>query len=163
MRIKNLSIIFILVLALAACQSKQSKIEDFNKILYAPEYASGFDIKGAEGKESTLIAVNNPWQGADSVRTQLFIVRNGESAPEGFTGQVIKGDAKRIVTMSSTHIAMLDAMDAAGNVVGVSGIDYISNEMCSRTVTAWAMWVSRAISTMNCCCHSTPTSFYSTE
>lgn len=128
MKIKNLSILFLLALALAACQSKQSKIEDFNKTLYAPEYASGFDIKGAEGKESTLITVNNPWQGADSVQTQLFIARNGESAPEEFTGQVLEGDAKRIVAMSSTHIAMLDAVDAAGNVVGVSGIDYISNE-----------------------------------
>lgn len=128
MKIKNLSILFLLALALAACQSKQSKLEDFNKTLYAPEYASGFDIKGAEGKESTLITVNNPWQGADSVQTQLFIARNGESAPEGFTGQVLEGEAKRIVAMSSTHIAMLDAVDAAGNVVGVSGIDYISNE-----------------------------------
>lgn len=128
MKIKNLSMLFLLALALAACQSKQSKIEDFNKTLYAPEYASGFDIKGAEGKESTLITVNNPWQGADSVQTQLFIARNGESAPEGFTGQVLNGDAKRIVAMSSTHIAMLDAVDAADKVVGVSGIDYISNE-----------------------------------
>lgn len=33
----------------------------------------------------------------------------------------------RIVCMSSTHIAMLDAIGEAGRVVGVSGIDYISN------------------------------------
>lgn len=128
MKIKNLSILFLLALALAACQSKQSKIEDFDKNIYTPEYSTGFDIKGADGKESVLITVNNPWQGADSVQTQLFIARNGESAPEGFTGQVLEGDAKRIVAMSSTHIAMLDAVDAADKVAGVSGIDYISNE-----------------------------------
>lgn len=128
MKIKNLSIIFLLALALAACQNKLSKTEDFNNTLYTPEYASGFDIKGADGRESVLITVNNPWQGADSVQTQLFIARNGESAPEDFTGQVLEGDAKRIVAMSSTHIAMLDAVGAADKVVGVSGIDYISNE-----------------------------------
>ena len=33
----------------------------------------------------------------------LFIVRNGEEVPEGFAGQVLKGDAKRIVAMSSTQ------------------------------------------------------------
>lgn len=71
--------------------------------------------------------MTNPWQGADSITTQLFIARNGETAPEGFTGQVLQGDAKRIVAMSSTHIAMLDAVDAADHVVGVSGIDFISN------------------------------------
>ena len=40
---------------------------------------------------------------------------------------MLQGDADRIVAMSSTHIAMLDAVDAADCVVGVSGIDYISN------------------------------------
>lgn len=125
--IKNTLLIFLLTLALAACNNKSSKIEDFNQTLYAPEYASGFDIKGAEGHKSTLITVTNPWQGADSITTRLFIARDGETAPEGFTGQVLQGDAKRIVAMSSTHIAMLDAVDAADRVVGVSGIDYISN------------------------------------
>lgn len=125
--IKNTFLIFLLTLTLAACNNKSSKIEDFNQTLYAPEYASGFDIRGSEGHKSTLITVTNPWQGADSITTRLFIARDGETAPEGFTGQVLQGDAKRIVAMSSTHIAMLDAVDAADRVVGVSGIDYISN------------------------------------
>lgn len=125
--IKNTLLIFLLTLALAACNNKSSKIEDFNKEIYTPEYASGFDIKGAEGRKSVIITSINPWQGADSITTQLFIARDGETTPEGFTGQVLRGDAKRVVAMSSTHIAMLDAVDAADRVVGVSGIDFISN------------------------------------
>lgn len=35
--IKNTLLIFLLTLALAACNSKSSKIEDFNQTLYAPE------------------------------------------------------------------------------------------------------------------------------
>lgn len=122
-----LSLILLAVLMVSCNGNKSAKIEDFNQTLYAPEYASGFDIKGAEGHKSTLITVTNPWQGADSITTRLFIARDGETAPEGFTGEVLQGDAKRIVAMSSTHIAMLDAVDAADRVVGVSGIDYISN------------------------------------
>lgn len=125
--LKNLSLILLLSLAFTGCHDKSSKLDDFNQSLYAPEYASGFDIKGADGKESVLITVTNPWQGADSVTTWLFIARSGEKVPEGFAGQVLEGDAKRIVAMSSTHIAMLDAIGEAGRVVGVSGIDYISN------------------------------------
>ena len=125
--LKNLSLILLLSLAFTGCHNKSSKINDFNLLLYAPEYASGFDIKGAGGKESVLITVRNPWQGADSVTTWLFIVRNGEEVPEGFAGQVLKGDAKRIVAMSSTHIAMLDAIGEVRCITGVSGIDYISN------------------------------------
>ena len=91
------------------------------------EYASGFDIQGADSKQSVLLTVTNPWQGANGIAVQLFIARDGETAPEGFEGQVLEGDAARIVAMSSTHIAMLDAIGEVDRVVGVSGIDYISN------------------------------------
>ena len=122
----------LLIVLLAACNGKKTaSLSDFSNQLYTPEYASGFSIKGADGYESSIITVTNPWQGADSITTQLFIARGGESAPEGFTGQVLEGDASRIVAMSSTHIAMLDAVGEAGRVVGVSGIDYISNPVIS--------------------------------
>lgn len=125
--IKSIGILFVLSFTLAACTNKKSKFEDFNKNIYTPEYASGFTIRGADDKESVIITSTNPWQGADSVSTHLFIARNGESAPEGFSGQVLDGDARRIVAMSSTHIAMLDAVGAVNSIVGVSGLDYISN------------------------------------
>ena len=125
--IKSIGILFVLSLTLAACTNKKSKFEDFNKNIYTPEYASGFTIRGADDMESVIITSTNPWQGADSVSTHLFIARNGESAPEGFSGQVLDGDARRIVAMSSTHIAMLDAVGAVNSIVGVSGLDYISN------------------------------------
>lgn len=128
MRTSERILIFaLLALLSAACSDKTSKIEDFDKNVYSPEYASGFDIKGAEGKQSTIITITNPWQGADSVTTQLFIARGGETPPESFSGQIIEGEANRIVAMSSTHIAMLDAIGSADKIVGVSGIDYISN------------------------------------
>ncbi len=124
---KKLLAILPLMLILFACGKKASDIKDFDKEIYTPKYASGFKILGAEGCGSVIIESNNPWQGADSVVTRLFIARDGESAPEGFDGQVLEGEAKRIVAMSSTHIAMLDAFGEDGRVVGVSGIDYISN------------------------------------
>lgn len=125
--LKNLSLLLLLVLAFTGCHNKSSKLADFNRTVYTPEYASGFDIKGADGKKSVLVTVTNPWQGADSITTNLFIARDDEEVPADFTGQMLKGDAERIVCMSSTHIAMLDAVGEVGRVVGVSGIDYISN------------------------------------
>ena len=81
----------LLIVLLAACNGKKTaSISDFSNQLYTPEYASGFSIKGADGYESSIITVTNPWQGVDSITTQLFIARGGESAPEGFTGQVLE-------------------------------------------------------------------------
>ncbi len=109
-----------------SCTSS-GNIDDYNMVVYTPTYATGFRIVGAEGKQSTIIRVTNPWQSADDVETMLFIARGGEKAPNGFRGQVLQGDAKRVVCMSSSHIAMLDAIGSVESVVGVSGKNFITN------------------------------------
>ena len=111
---------------MCACGTS-SNMDDYNQILYSPSHATGFRIMGAEGKQSTIIRVTNPWQSANNVETMLFIARAGEKAPAGFRGQVLQGDAKRIVCMSSSHIAMLDAIGSVECVVGVSGKSFITN------------------------------------
>lgn len=105
----------------------QPALEAFRQDVYTPQYASGFKILGAENVQSTLIQVSNPWQGAKDVKMSYFISRNGELPPAGFTGPVIPAGARRIVCMSSSYIAMLDALGEVDRIAGVSGIDYIAN------------------------------------
>ena len=116
------------LLFLASCISnKKTSLEAFNQDVYTPEYAAGFKILGADNAQSTLIQVFNPWQGAKEVEMSYFVSRNGEQAPAGFTGPTILAGAKRIVCMSSSYIAMLDALDQVDRIVAVSGINYVSN------------------------------------
>ena len=121
--------LFVLAITIVSCGGNgNSSVSTYADSIYLPEYASGFRILGAEGRSSVIIESVNPWQGADSVVTRLFIARDGEEAPQGFEGQVIEGNARRIVAMSSTHIAMLDVIGETARVVGVSGMDFISND-----------------------------------
>ncbi|WP_285799259.1 ABC transporter substrate-binding protein [Duncaniella freteri] len=124
---RSCSVILFLALIMVACGNRQENINEFVSDVYTPVYARGFSISGAEGKRSTLLTVSNPWQGADSVVVSLFISRDGEPVPDGFEGQVIYGDAARVITMSSTQIAMLDAIGESRKVVGVSGLGFISS------------------------------------
>ena len=127
---KRLSLHILLLCATLWCMcacGTSSNIDDYNLAVYTPTYATGFRIVGAEGKQSTIIRVTNPWQSANDVETMLFIARAGEKAPAGFRGQVLQGDALRVVCMSSSHIAMLDAIGAVESVVGVSGKGFITN------------------------------------
>lgn len=128
--IKTLTrILLILALAATACQPKGDvTLQDFTLELYKPQYASGFEIIGAEGRESSILRIHNPWQGAEDITTNLFIARNGEPTPEGFDGQVIDGNIERVICMSSSHVAMFDAIEEVERVVGVSGKYFISNE-----------------------------------
>lgn len=125
------TVYFILLSAatfLISCASNTTGIDAYTETLYKPSYASGFEIVGAEGRQITLLKVFNPWQGAENTETTLFIVRNGEKIPAGFTGQVVKAGARRIVCLSSTYVAMLDALGQVDRVVGVSGRNYISDK-----------------------------------
>ena len=125
-RLTHILILCAILWCTCSCTSS-GNIDDYNMAVYTPTYATGFRIVGAEGKQSTIIRVTNPWQSADEVETMLFIARGGEKAPDGFRGQVLQGDAKRVVCMSSSHIAMLDAIGTVESVVGVSGKNFITN------------------------------------
>ncbi len=124
---KHFTLSLLVALFLLGCSSEASRHGLYTP-LYQPEYASGLRILTDNDSVNSLIVTLCPWQGADSTNaTSLMVIRDGSEAPEGFDGQVIHGDARRIVCMSSTHVAMLDALGAVDRVVGVSGIDYISN------------------------------------
>ncbi|WP_195629472.1 ABC transporter substrate-binding protein [Bacteroides finegoldii] len=120
-------ILFSLLFLTSCISNKKTSLEAFNQDIYTPEYAAGFKILGSTNVQSTLIQVFNPWQGAKEVEMSYFISRNGEQAPTGFTGPTIPAGAKRIVCMSSSYIAMLDALGQVNRIVAVSGIDYVSN------------------------------------
>lgn len=128
MKIFDRIVAVLCALVFVACAGEPARsLEEFSTVVYEPSYATGFDISGAEGAASTLITVRNPWQGAEGVEKRLFISREGERAPESFEGQVIEGSAERVVCMSSTYVAMIDAIGCTERVVGVSGIDFIYN------------------------------------
>ena len=116
----------LMLILLSSCSHKQTEELSFDKTVYSPSYSSNFKIEGNESSEDVLISVYNPWQGAEEISSQLLISRD-ENHPDNFSGQILNGNAERIICMSSTHIAMLDALNATDKIVGVSGKEYISN------------------------------------
>lgn len=123
------TLLLILVTFISGCNMNKNT-NTFNKpekLIYSPEYAVNFEISGYDGNENTLITTKNPWQGAENIESKIFISRDNTS-PEGFNGQVLKKEPQRIVCMSSTHIALLDALGETDRIVGVSGLPFISND-----------------------------------
>ena len=122
------TLLAVAALGFVACAGESThSVDEFTVEVYTPRHATGFDVRGAEGAASTIVTVRNPWQGAEGIEKRLFIAREGERAPEGFEGQVIEGVAERVICMSSTYVAMIDALGCTERVVGVSGIDFIYN------------------------------------
>lgn len=123
----HISVAIATLFILVSCTSVGEK-QDFAHVatIYQPTHASGFEIV-VDGEQNTLLRVMRPWQGESVEEQQLAIFVDAKSA-EGYTGQRIIGPARRVVCMSTSHIAMLDALDMVEAVVGVSGKQYVMNE-----------------------------------
>ncbi|MFQ8804600.1 MAG: ABC transporter substrate-binding protein [Alistipes indistinctus] len=88
-----------------------------------PDYASGFEMYRYDS--STLLRIVNPWQGADSVSQWVFLSRDDEKPPKGFAGETIDVPVRRIVCMSSSYVAFLEALGADSTICAISGTGYI--------------------------------------
>lgn len=119
--------ILLLSLILLGCKGKGGSSFSFNKSLYTPTFAKGFEIFGADGASSSLIKVYNPWQGAEGVETSLLLLRDNEALPKDYVGEVLKGGINRVVVVSSSHVAIFNELGEVKKIVGVSGKEYISN------------------------------------
>ena len=105
--LKEIIIIFC-ALFLASCGGASTQKREFEQV-YSPKYAHGFDI-ATDGTE-IFLRIFNPFQG------------RGASVAEIALSQT----ARRIVCMSSSHVAFLDRLDAADRVVGVSGLRFVTS------------------------------------
>lgn len=122
----------IVLLTLWGCPSSGGTIT-WGERLYTPQSAQGYEIVATEG-ESSVLRLLSPWPGAEGVVKEVFISRGGEEAPKGFDGVVVESSPKRVVCMSSSHLAYIDALGFVESVVGVSGADFISNEYVCQGV-----------------------------
>ncbi len=103
-----LYIITLISTLFVSCSTPQTKRD--TELCYAPRYAKGFSIERDKVSGATLLHIQNPWQGAEDVEFYHEIAT----------------PAKRIVALSSSYVAMLDAIGAAERIVGVSGARFIS-------------------------------------
>ena len=115
-----------LSLCVGCVDMSQSGAEHFEVTIYDPSYASGFTIDEDEAG-NTLVRVTRPWQGT-ALEEQTLAIFATEEAAKSYTGQHIVGHADRVVCMSTSYIAMLDAIECVDAVVGVSGKQYITNK-----------------------------------
>lgn len=115
----------LLLFSLISCSDYKKEHPEYGEEIYKPSYSKGFEIKSLKDSQNHVISVFNPWQGSQNVSSDFFIIKeNGENK---FPGEIIHDKAERIVCMSSTHVAMLDELNAIDKIVGVSGKEYISN------------------------------------
>lgn len=81
----------------------------------------------------TEVKIIDPWQGATGVKQVYYLVKRGSKVPEGVdSSEFIFVPLKKIICMSTTHLAMISALNEEETVVGVSGIGFIYSDVILR-------------------------------
>lgn len=126
--LKSLCIALCAVFSAVGCNTAPHSLpQDFTLETYSPVHAGGFTLRGTERSAATLLTVRNPWQGAEGVELHVLLAPREEELPDVGAIPVVRTPIRRAVCLSSSHVAMFDALDAIESVKGVSGIDYLSN------------------------------------
>jgi iron complex transport system substrate-binding protein len=118
MRILCFSLFFVLIVC--SCQRKAHI--GVNE-LSSNEYAHGFSI--SEAPSFVKISVFNPWEKAGDSRFDYYLV------PEGTKNDTLKNmisvPVKRVICLSTTHVAFLSALGETDKICGLSGAKYVSD------------------------------------
>ncbi len=96
-------------------------------------YAKRFRIEKTD--EYSQLSVIDPWQGASDIVQKWFLVPRGKELPSFIdSSQVIKVPVKKIVCMSTTHIAMIAALDETRSIQGFSGTRFLFSHELTENV-----------------------------
>jgi iron complex transport system substrate-binding protein len=127
---------FILIIGLiiiSGCgknNKKAAKIHHFgNEVIRADRFTLERKIGWTE------VEIVNPWQGATNVSQIYYLVKRGLKLPAGLdSANVIFVPVKKIICMSTTHLAMVSALDEEKSIVGMSGTNFIYSPGLIRNV-----------------------------
>ena len=120
------TIFMLLSVLLVGCRNNSSTAPDLDQNPADPytSYASGFRVSD-EGSHK-LVTVLNPWQYSRDVSYAYVLAAREEILPDSLRHLPwIRTPVERVIALSTTHVAMIDQLDRASSLVGLSGSNLI--------------------------------------
>ena len=127
---KHPGLVICIVFLLGACTGNQSP--PGNMVTAGGEgsftrYASGFSIY--ERDAYTLVEVRDPWQQSRNVIFSYVLAPDREAVPDSLlTPAFIKTPVRKVIALSTTHVAMIEQLGSEESIVGISGAAYMYSE-----------------------------------
>ena len=114
-------VVVLCAVLLQACDSGCARLD--TEPLYTPRYAEGFSVVCHKASGARLLHITKPWQGGGE--SSIYVAIDPIPARQ-FQGARVVTPVQRIVAMSSSYVAMLDAIGCSDRIVGISGRRFIS-------------------------------------
>lgn len=125
---KTFHLLIVTALLLTDCTSGSGPVADPDRgetmTDHFTRYASGFRVY--EMGNHKVVQVLDPWQQSRDVIFSYLLASNREMIPDSLRNlPFIKTPVKRVIALSTTHVAMIDQLGSAASIVGLSGTGYI--------------------------------------
>ncbi len=96
-------------------------------------YAKGFYVTVEEGIRK--LTVVNPWEKARNIQIEYYLIDKTSEIPVSLKGKnIIRTPVEKIICLSTTHLAFLDALGEINRVKGISGGIYVSHPIIKQGV-----------------------------
>jgi iron complex transport system substrate-binding protein len=128
------SLLILAVLTSSGCGNSNKKAyHDFSDFNNNISRAERFTLDRENG--FTVLKIINPWQGALNVNQEYILVRRGYDLPAGIDSSlIIYVPVRKIICMSTTHVAMISALGEENTISGMSGTGFIFEGKLSEKV-----------------------------
>ncbi|MDA3952494.1 MAG: ABC transporter substrate-binding protein [Bacteroidales bacterium] len=130
MKLKYLFIVFVLIFASCANRKKNEiqLVEDIPLNEINLDYAKGFSINIKD--ELKILTIRNPWQGAENVEYKYVLANENQKIPKPYKKfKVIRTPIKKVICLSTTHVAFIDVLNENQSIVAISGANYVNNNI----------------------------------
>lgn len=115
--------LFCLLALITGCRNNSSLKSE--PVTLATEFAKGFSLRKIG--HSTEVTINKPYPNATITIKYLLVPKNEKIPDHESEAQVIRTPIDKIVCTSTSHIALLDHLDAIEKLVGFPTTDLISS------------------------------------
>ncbi len=134
------SVVLLIYFFVCGCQSGEIPAGDKQTVNSGfTKYATRFDISVEKGY--TMLQVFNPWQNSRSKTYRYLLADQQENIPDSLSFlPFIRTPVRRVITMSTTHVAMITGLGEGASIKGASGTPFIFNreirERCDSGLVA---------------------------
>lgn len=123
----NVFVYFMLLISSGCRSGAVKETTDNTDSISTIKYAGHLKIKHDKG--FTILEVINPWQKAENLSLEYFLVNKGDSIPpELDKSRIIFTPVQSVILMSTTYIPMITALGRQASIKGISGTEYVYDE-----------------------------------
>ncbi len=129
------SLLFVSISFFYGCGfSSKPSSEKISKEKLPVAYAKSFTI--AKHPDGFQLTVTNPWQNAQGIEYNYLLSTDHQKSAVSTFNETIPIPVKRVVCLSTTHIAFIDRLNSSETIVGVSGAGFVSSPSVRERVAA---------------------------